>query len=261
MSNKNKNKKQQSILLPVMFVMTVMLLLLLAGWQLAESDFEDIVPIENVEIEGSFENLSLSDVRQTITGVLDGGYFTVNLKVVRNALLELPWVEDASIRRQWPSGLHIKVIEKNAVAYWGDNSMLSSKGALFSPQPIDVNRPLPRLYGPDGQHAKVWGFLTRISADFAPMNIDITQLLLDERRAWNIKMSGYDFSGSVEVKLGRGDTTSRLQRLVRVLSDKRTLDVSGIDVIDMRYPNGFAMHSRNKETGAMLNKLEILREV
>ena len=113
----NKNNKQQSILVPVIFITIIMLMLIMAGWRLAERNFEDIVPIENVEIEGAFENLPLSDVRRTVTDVLDGGYFTVDLSAIRNALLDLPWVEDASIRRQWPSGLYIKVIEKSAVAY------------------------------------------------------------------------------------------------------------------------------------------------
>lgn len=258
MNNKNK---PQSIILPVMFVSLVMLLLLAAGWRLAESNFENIAPIEKVEIEGVFENLSLPEVRQTVTSVLDGGYFTVNLQVIRQALLDLPWVEDASIRRQWPGGLYIKVIEKQAVAFWGDESLLSSKGILFAPATIDTSKPLAKLDGPEGQHKKVWGFLAGIYKDFAAMGLEVKQLALDERRAWSMKVSGRNFSGPVEIKLGRADSNERLARFVRVFSDNKTLATDGVDVIDMRYPNGFAMRMRNKTTGTMINTAAPVREV
>lgn len=258
MNNKNK---PQSIVLPVMFVSLVMLLLLAAGWQLAESNFENIAPIEKVEIEGAFENLALPEVRQTVTSVLDGGYFTVNLHVIRQALLNLPWVEDASIRRQWPGGLHIKVIEKQAVAFWGDKSLLSNKGVLFSPASIDASQALAKLDGPEGQHKKVWGFLAGIRKDFEAMGLEVEQLVLDERRAWSMKISGRNFSGPVEVKLGRTDSAEHLARFVRVFSDNKILATDSVDVIDMRYPNGFAMRMRNKATGTKINIAGPVREV
>ena len=257
----NKKNKEQSIILPVVLVTFVMLLLLTAGWQLAETDFDDIAPIKNVEIDGVFDNLSLPDVRHTVTAVVDGGYFTVNLKTIRDALLALPWVEDASIRRQWPAGLYIKVIEKQAIAYWGDHSMLSSKGVLFTPAAMDSSRPLPKLDGPDGQHKKIWDFLAEIKTDFEAMGIKIMQLALDERRAWSMNISGGNFSEAVEVKLGRTDSADRLARFVRVFSDNDVPDTDGVDVIDMRYPNGFAMRMRNKATGSVPDRTGLVREV
>lgn len=241
------NRKQRSIVLPVIFMTSLLFMLMFSGWHLAESGFKDIVPIENVEIEGAYENISLNDLRGKVVSVLEGGYFTVDLEVVRDALLELPWVEDASVRRQWPAGLHIKVIEKQAVAYWGDDSVLSNRGELFTPLVIEKNKALPLLRGPEGLHEKVWGFLMEVNDDFNETDLEINQLALDERRAWTLVIANKGVAQEVVVKLGREDTANRLDRFVRVFSNNAALSLNNIAVIDMRYPNGFAMRKENKD--------------
>jgi len=249
------NRKQRSIVLPVVFMTSLLFILMFSGWRLAESGFKDIVPIENVEIEGAYENISLNDLRGKVVSVLEGGYFTVDLEVVRNALLELPWVEDASVRRQWPAGLHIKVIEKQAIAYWGDGAMLSNRGELFTPMVIEKNKALPKLRGPEGLHEKVWDFLMQANNGFNEIGLEINQLALDERRAWTLVIANKGVAQEVVVKLGREDTVNRLDRFVRVFSDNTTLGLNNIAVIDMRYPNGFAMREKNKDV-----KLSALKE-
>lgn len=250
------NRKQRSIVLPVVLMTSLLFMLMFSGWHLAESGFKDIVPIENVEIEGAYENISLNNLRGKVVSVLEGGYFTVDLEVVRNALLELPWVEDASVRRQWPAGLHIKVIEKQAVAYWGDDAMLSNRGELFTPLVIEKNKALPKLRGPEGMHKKVWNFLMQAINEFNEIGLEINQLALDERRAWTLVIANRGIAQEVVVKLGREDTVNRLDRFVRVFSDNTTLDVNNIAVIDMRYPNGFAMRKKNKDV-----KLSVFKKV
>ena len=240
------NKKQRSIVLPVVFMTSLMFVLMFSGWRLAKTGFEDIVPIENVEIEGVYENVSLNNLREKVTSVLDGGYFTVDLENVQNALLELPWVEDASIRRQWPAGLHIKVVEKQAVAYWGNNALLSSRGEVFTPLMVERNKVLPKLHGPEGLHEKIWSFLMQANHDFNEIGMEIKQLALDDRRAWTLTVSKKEAEQDTVIKLGREDAVARLDRFVRVFSNDSILNLHNIAVIDMRYPNGFAVRNKNK---------------
>ncbi len=257
-----KNKKQRSIVLPVLFMTSLLFMLMFSGWRLAESGFKDIVPIENVEIEGAYENISLNDLRSKVVSVLQGGYFTVDLAVVRNALLELPWVEDASVRRQWPAGLYIKVIEKQAVAYWGDVAMLSNRGEIFTPLVIDKNKVLPKLHGPEGLHKKVWKFLVEANSDFNEAGLEINQLTLDDRRAWTLVIANKEVAQEIVVRLGREDTVNRLDRFVRVFSENTTLNLNNIAVIDMRYPNGFSMRKKNKNVKlSAVRKAGIVLEV
>lgn len=258
----SNNKKQQSIVLPVVLMTSLMFILMFTGWHLAENGFKDIVPIENVEIEGVYENISLNDLREKVVSVLKGGYFTIDLKVVRSALLELPWVEDASVRRQWPAGLYIKVIEKQAVAYWNDGAILSSRGEIFAPLVIEHNKALPKLSGPEGMHEKVWNFLVEISNSFKGMDIEIKRLALDERRAWVLTIASKVMTEDVVVKLGKQDTGNRLDRFVRVFSNNAILRLDNIAVIDMRYPNGFAMRKKSKDVKlSAFKKAELTQEV
>jgi cell division protein FtsQ len=239
-----------------------MLILIFSGWRLAESGFKNIVPIKNVEIEGAYKNISLNDLREKVVSVLEGGYFTVDLEVIRNALLEIPWVEDASVRRQWPSGLYIKVIEKQAVAYWGDGAILSSRGELFTPHVIEHNKALPKLSGPEGLHKKVWDFLVEIGDDFNEMAVEVKSLALDDRRAWTLIIANKEIMEDVVVKLGRQDTVNRLDRFVRVFSNNTLLELNNIAVIDMRYPNGFSIRKKNKDVKlSVFKKAGAAREV
>lgn len=223
--------------------------LLLAGWQLAEQfsapGFNDVLPIEKVEIEGEFKNISHDDFRDQVVAVIDGGFVSLDLDAMRTALMGLPWVEDVSIRRQWPSSLQIKVTEKRAVAYWNDNAMISDRGDVFRPEIISQQLPLPKLNGPEGLHNKVWMFLAAINKDFSAMGFEVVDLNLDERRAWSLHFLPENRAEKIEVKLGRDHADNRLVRFVRVFSKMDKFDLKNIAVIDLRYPNGFAVKIKN----------------
>lgn len=258
----SNNKKQRSIIFPIVFMTSVMFVLLFSGWQLAKSGFKDIVPVENVEIESSYENISLNDLKQKVVSVLEGGYFTVDLEVIRGALLEMPWVEDASIRRQWPSGLYIRVIEKQPVAYWGAKEFLSSRGELFMPSTISNDRQLPKLSGPEGLQLKVWEFMAQVSKDFDKMGFEVKRLVLDERRSWTFAIVSKEITDEVIVKLGRDDTANRLNRFIQVFNNNKAIDLNAIAVIDLRYPNGFSLRNKKMDAEVMAcKKAEYVREV
>ena len=94
-------------------------------------NMQKILPISSVKIEGEFKYLDKEQLKNQSMPVVDGGFFSVDLLAVRNVLIGLPWVEDVSVRRQWPDQLLVRVIEKKPVVYWGDNAVLSAKGVLF----------------------------------------------------------------------------------------------------------------------------------
>ena len=218
---------------------------LVSTWQFVKPGLNNLTPVENVRIESTFKNIPLSELRQQVMSVLSGGYFTVDIDAIRNRLLDLPWVEDVSVRRQWPSGLHIRVIEKQAVAFWGRASLLSDRGELFTPVSVDRKQPLPQLDGPEGFHQKVWAFLQKINRDTRPMNIEVNRLVLDERRAWRFNISNNSFLKNIEIRLGRANIDHRLTRFVHIFSNKTAklgdIRFTDLGFIDLRYPNGFAM--------------------
>jgi len=228
-----------------LLIFPVMLALVIAGWQLLDYDLSKVAPIEKVEIEGEFENISRNNFREKVIAVIDGGYFTLNLAEVKADLMALPWVDDVSVRRQWPSSLHIKVTEKRAVAYWNNGAMISDRGEVFKPEMIRDKLNLPRLKGPNGQHNKVWLFLTEINKGFSSMGFQVADLSLDGRRAWSVHFLSEKAVNKIEIKLGRDHADDRLARFVKVFSSVKQFDLKNIEVIDLRYPNGFAMRIKN----------------
>ena len=213
--------------------------LAVTGWQVSERMPSEIMPIDNVQIEGSFIHLSRSDIRQQLMQGLTGDYFTADIDALRLSLLSLPWVQNASIRRQWPSTLRIRIIEKRPVAYWSDDSLLSDQGELFSPSHIYSEMQIPVIEGPAGLHQKVWGFFVSLQKELSPLGLGVQKLVLDERRSWSMLLSN-----GVELQLGRNDTEKRIQRFIKVFSMQNAPNIDDIKYIDLRYPNGFAMKSR-----------------
>jgi len=185
--------------------------------------------------------------------ILAGDYFTADIAALRTALLSMPWVQDASIRRQWPSTIHIRVVEKQPVAYWSNDSLMSDRGELFKPGSINSKMQMPVIMGPDGLHHKVWKFLVMLHTELSGLGLDVQTLVLDERRSWSMLLSN-----GVEVQLGRNDTEKRLQRFIKVFSMQNAPNIDDIEYIDLRYPNGFAMRGKSgldQKSAAGLNNI------
>ena len=223
-----------------------------AAWLLRDYQPDTFMPVEHVAIEGEFENLAMNEMQARVIEVLTGGYFTVDLKIIRDALLALPWIEDVSVRRKWPSSLVIKVAEKHAVAYWGSDSLISDKGEMFTPQPLNHEKLMLQLDGPEGLHKKVWQFAAQVSTQLQALGLQTEKVSLDQRRAWRIFVATETQQALadkqlVEINLGKADTTQRLNRFLNIFAMSNAPDLSNVKVVDMRYPNGFAMRSIHKK--------------
>lgn len=224
-------------------------LLTAAVWYMQVSWQPKDIPLGEVSINGEIQYLSQQQLQKTISDNLVGGYFTIDLEQIRDALLTLPWMQEVSIRRVWPSGLNIAIEEKTAIAYWGENALLSDRGQVFIPalRPTQLN--LPVLSGPDGLHHTVWQFLTMLQSQFTPLGLQIQKLVLDKRRAWQLQLA----NGTI-VKLGRSDTERRIRRFNHVFAMHNAPKINEIEIIDMRYPNGFALltktNNKDDETTA-----------
>ena len=152
--------------------------------------------------------------------------------------------------------MKIRVIEKQAVAYWGSDSLLSDKGELFTPVPLTHEVRLPQLEGPEFSHQKVWEFAAQVSTQLIKLGMHTEKVSLDDRRAWRVYVARDDADekhkpGLIEINFGSTDTTQRLQRFLTVCAMEKIPNLNSVQVIDMRYPNGFALRATHKkEQGA-----------
>ena len=205
------------------------------------------LPIRNVHFISRSHHLSQEELKRAVVSSLKGGFFSVDLERIEHTLEALPWVDTASVRRQWPDTLLIKIIEQQAVAHWGKDGLLNPRGEIFYPRDTLVRRELPVLYGPEGRERELIARFRRVFRTLLPAGLKLRALVEDERRAWHLLLAN-----GIPVALGRIEPVKRVERFVRIYPRILAPKASDIAGIDLRYTNGFSVawksaDSQNKE--------------
>jgi len=193
--------------------------------------------ITQVSVSGSFQRVSPVEVEQAVKArVRDVGLISVDLAAVRRAVEQLPWVDDATVERQWPRALNIRVVEQVPAARWGANGLLNTRGELFISEARHIPPELPRLSGPRGTEAEVARRYLAAQGQLIEAGMRLTAVRLDPRGAWE-----FDLDNGITVRLGRRQVDERLQRFVAAGVGQIAAHANDISYIDMRYTNGFAI--------------------
>lgn len=261
-----KRKNRPSLLKKIVKTLPVLSLLVAvtyAGVAIKDVEIPVLLPVTDIQVNGSLDFLNKADIESIVKNNTSGGYFTVDLNTLRELLVQQPWVKTVTLRRKWPASLDVYIVEQSPIAFWNDDGYINKDGQVFKPEKIDVALDIPNLSGPDGHHNDVWKFMNVLYQEMALLEYDVVRLDLDERRAWQLVVTANSeanqetVANMINIRLGRFDTEKRLQRFVRILpalidEDGKVRELhrginsdghkdAGIEVIDMRYPNGFAV--------------------
>jgi len=193
--------------------------------------------ITQVAVTGRFQRVSAGEVEQAVKArVRDMGLVSVDLAAVRRAVEQLPWVDSATVERQWPRALNIRVTEQVAAARWGANGLLNTRGELFISEARHIPPELPRLSGPQGSESEVARRYLAAQGQLIEAGMRLTAVRLDARGAWE-----FDLDNGITVRLGRRQIDERFARFVAAGVGQIATHASDIGYIDMRYTNGFAI--------------------
>ena len=193
--------------------------------------------ITQVAVTGRFQRVSAGEVEQAVKArVRDVGLVSVDLAAVRRAVEQLPWVDSATVERQWPRALNIRVTEQVAAARWGANGLLNTRGELFISEARHIPPELPRLSGPQGSEGEVARRYLAAQGQLIEAGMRLTAVRLDARGAWE-----FDLDNGITVRLGRRQIDERFARFVAAGVGQIATHASDIGYIDMRYTNGFAI--------------------
>ncbi len=81
---------------------------------------------------------------------------TQDVNIIQSQIERLPWIKQASVRKQWPDELKIHLVEYVPIARWNDQHMVDVEGNSFSVPADRTNKQnLPMLYGPEGSENEV----------------------------------------------------------------------------------------------------------
>ncbi len=197
-------------------------------------------PLRTVRIESPLTHVPQTMISETVRPYVEAGFIGVDVDAVRDGLEALPWIQSASVRRAWPDKLVVRVTEQQALARWGQESLINMRGELFTPQRDEGWERLPLLRGPHDTNRMVAEQYVAMQGMLQPLGLTITHLSLNERRALSMRLDN-----GLKLGLGRQDTDLRLLRFVRVYPQVLAPRLATIDSIDLRYTNGFSVRWRD----------------
>jgi cell division protein FtsQ len=197
-------------------------------------------PIRSIEISGPFQRVTALQVEEAIAGELEDGFVSADLGRIRERIVELPWIDQATVARRWPSRLRITVTEQVPAAIWGERGLLNVRGELFVTEARHVPAELPRLSGPANRSAEVAKRYLEVRERLIPVGLDLREVRMDPRGAWNMTLQN-----GVDVRLGRRQVDERTRLFLDIVADIITSRASAIDYVDMRYSNGFTIGWNN----------------
>jgi len=218
--------------LPALFVgLIVSSLIIFVLWL----NITDTLPIHTIKIYGPWQNLAQDDVRIAL-GDMRRGFFHLNVIQVQTKLLQLPWVNAASVARQWPDTIVITLTEQQPAAIFNGEQLFNASGKLFTPALASFPANLPMVWGPVAQADVIWRNYQTWQQLLSTQALQIAQLQVNDRGSWQLQLTQ-----GMKIILGREQLLSRLQQFVSAYPQLQTRMQGIITQVDLRYPDGLAV--------------------
>ena len=196
----------------------------------------DNFPVRNVRFEGEFKHVTQQELQTAVMNVVRGNFFLINLDAVKARVESLPWVYQASVRRQWPQDVEVRFSEQQLVAYWGNGVFLNQAGDVVRVTANDLSAELPRLEGPEGTGAQVLDHYRKLGQILAVVGLKLESITLTPRRVWWLKLVD-----GMDIVLDQDQPEYKLERFARVYAQSLKNQNTNIAQVDLRYANGFAI--------------------
>jgi cell division protein FtsQ len=213
-------------------------------WWLANRQVFDLKSIEIGPIEGHrLDHVSVEALRAASLSEFSGNFFTIDLARVRRAFEEAPWVRRAQVRRVWPNRLFVAIEEHRPLAQWGDGRFVNTFGELFrvNPEEVENRESLLEFAGPEGTQGIVTRRYAELIQQLKPLALMPHMVSLSDRQAWSARLDN-----GITLLIGRDEGVAvddRIARWVAVHPAVQARLNQRTEVVDLRYPHGFAVRA------------------
>ncbi len=209
-----------------------------------------VFALKSIVVQGvdgaELRHVNALTVKSTAMPRLKGNFFTTNLESVRVAFEAVPWVRKATVRRDWPNKLVVSIEEHQPLGTWGEEGqLLSTKGDVFVANLAEAEEDIKLLefYGPDGSEKEVLARYAELDEWLKPIGVTPVSVELSGRFAWMVTLDN-----GMKLKMGRDHGKEKVKQLfaslVQVYPKLKARFGDRIDGLDFRYPNGFAVVTR-----------------
>ena len=226
-------------------MVAVAALVLLNIWKELNSYSKENMPVRYVRVEGFFQYLKKEEIKKVLMPHVTEDFVSIDIKAIQRTMVSLPWISKAEVKRIWPDAIDIKIYEQIPIARWGEESLLNQQGTVFTPKNVAEFSFLPLIHGPTGYEYRLLSVMKSIKAVLIEHSLDLEELTVKDRRSWKMVLKN-----GMRMQLGRINPLIKTERFLKtlpLLGEERT---SAISLIDMRYPNGFAV---TWKSGASIN--------
>ncbi|RUO45338.1 cell division protein FtsQ/DivIB [Idiomarina aquatica] len=208
---------------------------------------EQQVPLARLNVQGELRQLTQAEIRSALTQQPMGSFFTADVNVLRERVEQLPWVAKASLRKVWPDRLSVYVTERQPVARWNGDRLVTAEGTVFRAQldETQLAQPLPELFGPEDAVSATLEQFNQVRQMLQVNGIEVRAMRLTERFAVSVMLAD-----QVELKLGREATLERIKRFIDLLpsiNEHKNSKTKVLDTVDLRYDTGAAVSWREPE--------------
>lgn len=232
----NRHAARRGFLWFALLLAVTVLLMIVVLWCWMWVQKPTSFPIKKMHIQGQLIHETPAQIQTIAQSRMIGGFFSLNLTDLKQAILALPWIQSVSFRRIWPDALMVHIVEQKSVARFGKHGVLNADGNIFYPDAKTIPANLPQLNGTDDQSKVLLNFYR--STDLFANLLDLTVINVSENaeQSWQLTLSN-----QVVVMLGHDNPLDRFKRFIVVYPKIVKLSTHSMVSADLRYPNGIAV--------------------
>lgn len=226
----------------ILFLLMVLGVMLAGGFAVVKwMNDASRLPLSKLVVTGQTHYTTNDDIRQAILSLGEPGTFmSQDVDVIQQQIERLPWIQQVSVRKQWPDELKIHLVEYVAVARWNDLHMVDAEGKSFTVPVSHLGKEtLPMLYGPEGSEKEVLAGYHQMNSALTAGKFKLKAASMTARRSWQLVTED-----DIRLELGRSDNMKRLKRFIELypsLLQQAQTDNKRISYVDLRYDSGAAV--------------------
>jgi cell division protein FtsQ len=192
--------------------------------------------IRHVEVDGTREMPRLPVYDAALSGP-SNAMLSADLPAIRTRLLALPWVADASVARQLPDTLSIRIVERRPVALWQHRqrfALIDINGQVLPTADLTRFARLPVVVGA-GANGRVRELLA-LTASAPSLSDKVDAAILVGGRRWDVKFKSGETLALPDTPAAATAAFKRFARLEQQLGEDRKLLGGRFQRFDMRLP-------------------------
>jgi cell division protein FtsQ len=208
-------------------------LMVCIAWFISQHTF---FPIKKVVIQGEYGARTEKELQQLLLPYVSRGFFAVSLAQIKQQLGQVSWIRTSCVTRNWPGEIIITLKREQPFAHWNNNALLTQENKLFYEDEKHEHIELPHLYGEATARDLIFSTYLQIQALFDSVGLKIATLSLDKQEHWQI-----DLRNGIHLVMDKAQSMDSIKKFVQDYGQTFSQKAAMIEVVDLRYQNGFAV--------------------